>query len=174
MTDHEEDWRSIPNFSRYKVSCCGFIRRAIKMRTRAKHTLLARAHDSDGYLRTMLYNDQGKLENRGVHQLVARAFLSPSKMTWVLHKDDNKANNNYQNLKWGNVAINFEDAARNGSFKPKSGEAHCCSKLTWEIVRDLRKRYIPKVVTCKMLAEEYGVTLSLVHLVVTNKHWIEK
>lgn len=119
---HLEVWKTIPNFSRYEISCCGLIRRAIKMRTRAKHSLLKSSPDQDGYLRVTVYNDEGKQEARGVHQLVARTFLDPPSnplYIFVLHKDDIKSNNQYLNLKWGDPRQNIKDAMANGSFMHK-------------------------------------------------------
>ena len=120
--EHQEIWKNIPNFSRYEVSCCGLIRRAVKMRTRRKHSLLTPSPDDDGYLRVTVYNDSGKQEARGVHQLVARAFLPPPINPldiFVLHKNDLKSDNNYLNLKWGNPKQNMQDAIKNGCLLNK-------------------------------------------------------
>ena len=51
------------------------------------------------------------------------------------------------------------------------GEAHPRARLTEEAVRDIRRRYRPRKVSCQMLADEYGVHWSSVYLVVTNKVW---
>lgn len=174
---HKEVWRSIPGFSKYEVSCCGLLRRAVKMKTRRKHSLLSASPDPDGYLRVYLFNDAGKGESRGVHQLVARAFLDPCDnpdLTWVLHKDDNNQNNFFENLKWGNVRINVDDAVKNGRLvKQPTLQDSFRSKLNWDAVRDIRSRYVSKQVTYKMLAQEYGVSIELVRMVVANEHWVE-
>lgn len=43
--------------------------------------------------------------------------------------------------------------------------------LTDESVREIRRRYIPRIVTQQTLASEYGVERSLISLVVSRKAW---
>lgn len=43
--------------------------------------------------------------------------------------------------------------------------------LTWEAVRDIRARFRPRVVTGKMLAAEYGVSVSTIKKVLAGTIW---
>ena len=43
--------------------------------------------------------------------------------------------------------------------------------LSYDLVAEIKLTYIPRVVTYKMLAEKYGVSVSAISRVVTNKTW---
>ena len=45
-------------------------------------------------------------------------------------------------------------------------------KLTPAEVKEIRDRYVPRVVTLRMLADEYGVAQSQIHRIVTGKQWV--
>lgn len=45
------------------------------------------------------------------------------------------------------------------------------SKLTEEQVAEIRQKYVPRVNTCEMLAEEYGVSSSTIGAVVRGQNW---
>jgi hypothetical protein len=53
-----------------------------------------------------------------------------------------------------------------------SGEANPSAKLTWNIVREIRARYKPGVVTQRKLAVEFGVEQSLVAQIIACKIWV--
>lgn len=175
-----KEWKNLEGFDRYEISEDGVIKRVVKLKTRRKGSLLKGSLDRDGYLRYSLCDNDGTIHPMlGAHRIVAMAFIGsqPSKKRFhVCHKDGNKLNNHYSNLYWGTAKENFHDGIRQGkpSLKWYRAEKNPTAKLTWKIVRELRERYIPKVITCDRLGKEYGVTGSLVWLVVTNKTWIEK
>lgn len=53
------------------------------------------------------------------------------------------------------------------------GENHNQAKLTWVEVRAIRSRYATGCGTQRQLAAEYGVSRSLIFLIVSRKIWIE-
>lgn len=55
-----------------------------------------------------------------------------------------------------------------------SGEQNPASRLTWTQVREIRARYRPRVVSHTMLAEEFGVSPTLIGLIVRGKIWREE
>ena len=64
----------------------------------------------NGYLYTNITYIDGQKQRR-VHRLVAEAFLpNPNNYPVVMHKDNNKANPVLENLEWGTVAINTQNA----------------------------------------------------------------
>lgn len=69
---------------------------------------------NNGYLYCgITYNDKQK--QRRVHILVAEAFIpNPNNYPIVMHKDNNKQNCNVENLEWGTVQKNTQDAYNNG------------------------------------------------------------
>ncbi len=52
------------------------------------------------------------------------------------------------------------------------GEKHSQSKLTWDIVRKIRKEYALGGISMAKLAEKYGVSSALISRVVNNQIWI--
>jgi group I intron endonuclease len=58
--------------------------------------------------------------------------------------------------------------------KANSGENCGTSKLTWEIVDEIRSKYIPKIYGYRKLAKEYKTTPSHILSIVTGKIWKEE
>lgn len=54
-----------------------------------------------------------------------------------------------------------------------SGERCGAAKLTWDIVREIRRSYIEERPPQKELAGKYGVTQGVISLIVRNKTWVE-
>jgi len=119
MTSETEEWRVAPGYPFHEVSSEGRVRRAVKT---AKNTLAGKLlnpspEKDGGYLRVSL---DGKRVR--IHQLVALAFHSD---TWfdgaiVCHKDDVPSNNRADNLYWGTLVDNGQDASKNGRLAGRS------------------------------------------------------
>lgn len=63
------------------------------------------------------YYKNGKNINisKRVHRLVAEAFIpNPNNFPIVMHIDNNKKNNNVENLKWGTISENTQQAVNDG------------------------------------------------------------
>lgn len=90
---------------------------------------------------------------------------------WVIHRCDNPPCCNPAHLFLGTAADNTHDMVAKDRVCRTSGEARWSAKVTEEIVRDMRRRYIPRVVTLQQLADEYGVSFQLVSLIVNRKIW---
>lgn len=56
-------------------------------------------------------------------------------------------------------------------IKKKSGEGHYSAKLTSQDIVDIRKKYVPGLITQDKLAKEYGVSRSTISSIVTYKRW---
>ena len=123
-----------------------------------------------GYLKTHLYKD-GKPKDFTVHQLVARTFLGePSTPKHqVNHKNGNKADNNVTNLEWSTCSENQTHAYSIG-LKNQKAEKNNGSKLTWELVNEIRELYAKGEVQ-KSISKRLGVSTSQVCLLVNNKTW---
>jgi len=72
--DVKERWRKIKNYSAYKVSNFGKIKRVEDSRTSKSGKILKSIFGADGYLNVGLYKD-GKEKKFLIHCLVAGAFL---------------------------------------------------------------------------------------------------
>lgn len=64
---------------------------------------------------TYLINGKHINKQRRVHILLAETFLpNPNNYPVVMHKDNNKENNNLNNLKWGTISENTQQAVDDG------------------------------------------------------------
>lgn len=57
-------------------------------------------------------------------------------------------------------------------YANRSGEKHCCAKLTWEKVREIRRRVALGELR-KDLGAEYGVSAQRIGAIAANKSWRE-
>lgn len=142
------------------------------------------ATDLSGYLRCAFkYNN--KHTTFKVHRLVAECYIrNPLNKPQVNHKDGDKKNNKVDNLEWCTHQENMKHAIENGLFNPKDipkekcinknikkGELNGCSKLTDEIVLEIRSKFNPRIYTREMLAKEYNVKASTIKDVILRKSW---
>lgn len=89
---------------------------------------------------------------------------------WVLHKCDNRPCVNPGHLYLGTAADNARDALqRTGHYV---GENAPTAKLTWDQVRQIRKRYAAGE-TRSSIASDYGVTRGCIGHIVINQTWVE-
>jgi len=127
----KEEWKSVPNFSRYLVSNKG---RVIST-ARSKVKELIPQNDAVGYVHVRLYPDDyrfGSYEgNRGkkpklfkVHRLVLDTFFPNADTTLeVNHRDGNKKNNDITNLEWISRQENLQHAWATGLMKDAAYKA---------------------------------------------------
>jgi hypothetical protein len=47
------------------------------------------------------------------------------------------------------------------------------AKLTPEVAAEIRRRYVPRICTLTMLADEYGVNHKTIHSIISGKTWRE-
>lgn len=89
---------------------------------------------------------------------------------WVLHRCDNPPCVRPDHLFLGTNADNTADkVAKNRQARGKG--AGTKRRLTPEQVIDIRERYVPREITCAMLAAEYGVCLRTIHDIVRRSTW---
>ena len=111
---------------------------------------------NNGYLYCgITYGDENK--QRRVHILVAEAFLpNPNNYPVVMHKDNNKANPNVENLQWGTVSENTQNAFNdqlqvNDKGWQDSQSIHVCSF-------DLKGTLLKKYGSVGETSRELGIT----------------
>lgn len=88
----------------------------------------------------------------------------------ALHSCDNPPCANPRHLRWGTLQENMDDKVARGRQSRLGGEAHPSAKLTWAAVREMRTRADEPLT---QLASDYGVSTSLVHLILRNQRWTE-
>lgn len=86
----------------------------------------------------------------------------------VMHKCDNPICVNPAHLTSGTQAKNLEDA-RNKNRHAFGAKAS--GLLTDEKVANIRTRYIPRKVSFRALAEEYGVSESCIQAIIERRSW---
>jgi len=123
---------------------------------KGKEAILKPATDKKGYLRVGLMKD-GKLYTKKVHRLVAENYLNNSNnLPSVNHINSIKNDNRIDNLEWCNNKYNTKHAIKSGNFYFNGGHNKI---LKPEQVKEIRSQYVPNVVTRKMLAEIYNVSI---------------
>ncbi|HEJ9030288.1 TPA: HNH endonuclease [Serratia marcescens] len=127
---------------------------------------LSGSANSKGYL-TVTPASNGKYKTRSVHDLVSEAFLGERpKGMQIRHLDGFQRNNAPENLDYGTQEQNWSDRLVNGL---SLGEDHHNSKLTTEIVNDIRESRL----TQRALSVKYGVSQSTIWSVRNAKTWNE-
>jgi len=89
----------------------------------------------------------------------------------VLHKCDVRNCVNPDHLFLGTHADNMADMGAKGRTGTRTGEKHHKAKLTEQDIVEIRKRYVPRKVTLKYLAEQYGVTFAMIGYIVRGDNW---
>lgn len=153
----------------YEVSSCGRVKRVGKSKAALVGRILKTQKGRAAYPMINLTRNNIR-KSVSIHILVAESFLGP-RPTWnhqVNHIDANKRNPRLSNLEWLTRQENMAHAHRLGLMS--QGETHAAAKLTDESVNSIRKRY-----SCgelgKHLAVEYGVSRSVISLIVNRKSW---
>lgn len=115
MSD-EEEWRPVVGWEGvYEVSSKGRVKRVLGGAGKVVGRVLIGKVDKDGYPSVLLMHNNVKKYVRN-HRLVCEAFHGPQPegKPLVLHWDDDPANNDKDNLRWGDLSDNQADAVRNG------------------------------------------------------------
>jgi hypothetical protein len=92
----------------------------------------------------------------------------------ILHSCDNPRCVNIEHLRAGTQAENVSDMVERDRLvppPPKPGELNPQAKLSAAQVEEVRRRYIPRKVTLKMLSKEYNVCEATISMIVNGKRW---
>lgn len=174
MTNVNEIWRPIPNYNgRYFASNLGRIKSVDWVSCngkRRKGKILKQQHESNGYLQVGLITNGTQLRILS-HRIIAKIFIEKAEgKEFVNHingiKDDNRA----INLEWCTKSENSKHSFTIGKQCNK-GENHPSNKLTDELVKQIRTKFIPRVYTSRRLAAEYGISKTNVLDIVNRKIW---
>jgi hypothetical protein len=136
-----------------------------------------------GYARLTLIIDGARKDVR-VNRVVCEAWHGPPPFPDAVarHLDDDRSNNAAVNLAWGTASDNARDALRNGRTNPAangrsgavkiSGENGPMAKLTWEIVKQIRRRASDGQNNSE-IARAMNIGRSNVSLIVSGRTWKE-
>lgn len=172
----DEEWRAVVGYEGvYEVSSWGRVRRVLtRTAGRSGHVLRAWV-GKNGYCYVHLFDCQRRRKST-VHRLVAQSFLAPIDGAPIVnHKDGRKTNNHVENLEYVSAQGNVRHALDTGLTVPKRGEESSDHKLTWDAVRSIRARYIPRDREHgqRAIARDYGVQHCTIAKVLHGKTWID-
>ena len=161
--------KKIEGFNHYYISDDGRVfsdARGGELRERATRL------NQKGYKYTFLTNGKNVKKTAIIHRLVAEYFLpNYDKNLQVNHIDGDKTNNKVENLEMVTGLENMRHASEHHLLKNVCGEKHYKTTLTNEDVIEIRKKYMPKVYTMKMLADEYNVTKKSISAIINRRTW---
>lgn len=172
MKSFNETWRPVSGFPNYLVSDHGQIKSLARQSFRRwkKEQILRPQKDTNGYFRVGLMVD-GKQITKKVHSLVAEAFCqgkTAAKKT-VNHRDGDKANNFASNLEWASYSENLKHSFDIGLRRGMSGSAHPNSKITEDIVKEIRSLFETR--SNKEIAKMFGCHVSNISKIKTGRAW---
>lgn len=147
-----------------------------------KERFLSKVHKTDScWLWTAAGNAYGvfwyKGKSESAHKVAYELFIGPvPENMCVCHRCNNKKCVNPEHLYVASRGVNSAHAAKDGLYKPLGGEKNGQAKLTWEQVKEIRRRYgkvskhgkgrSHKRPSMKALAKEYGVSVATIYDVV--------
>ena len=109
-------------------------------------------------------------KTQGAHRVSYKISVGeiPEKM-FVCHKCDNRKCINPEHLFLGTYRDNIDDMVK----KKRSliGENNPSSKLTEKQVLEIRKRYIPRKMSIRKLAKEYGIVSNAINQIIKRTKW---
>ena len=163
----KEEWRVHPEWTDYEVSDRGRVRRVTGGSGAIPYAVLKGSFNKDtGYRGVRLYG----LHSHTIHKLVLEAFRGPRPHGMeARHLDGDGTNNRLSNLCWGTHAENYADRIRHGTAPIGSNSAS--AKLTEVDVDAIRSRYVPHVVTLKILGQEFGVSAAHISNILKRHTW---
>ena len=83
---------------------------------------------------------------------------------------DNPPCVNVVHLRLGTKKQNTGDCVRKG--RQAKGEHNGQAKLTYKQAQEICRRYVPRVITLRQLAKEFGVAVITIYRIVKNQNWV--
>lgn len=159
----------------YEVSNLGNVRSYLTSRGRRRVPKLMKQYTNfKGYRLVGLERTDGRRRNARVHVLILTGFVGAARNDQYVacHNDGNPANNRLVNLRWGTQSSNQADRVLHGTSN--RGERNHTAQLTWDKVREIRRRHSTEEVSMRELARQYSVGHTTIINIVNNKTWKTK
>lgn len=172
-----ETWFDIPNWEGlYQVSNLCRIKSLPRYRRCGldsgyvtKEKIMAHVDDKQGY-KIIRFSKDGIPKAMKVHRIIAETFIpNPFNKKEVNHINGIKFDNIVENLEWATSSENRLHAFDIG-LQPK-GNLHPCTKLSEQVVREIRMKYHKDNYGYKKIAKEYNVTPSNIQRIINRKTW---
>lgn len=166
---NDKNWKEIINFKGYFINKNG----VVVSTKQNKHHILIQQKNSKGYMYLTLRNE-GKSKKIQIHRSVAFLWVKNTnidKYNVVNHLDGNKLNNYYTNLEWTDDSGNSKHAIKEGLHIMNEGEECSWSKLTIDLVLEIRKLYDSGNHTNQEIANKYNVSRSNIYQIGKRLTW---
>jgi hypothetical protein len=166
MSNLSEIWKPVPNYEGiYEISNYGNFAvlkkdgRVLRKLNSATHYLSVSCKSLNGEIQKSLY----------IHRLVALVFIGqrPDGMV-IRHLDGNRYNNCVDNLSYGTVEQNYEDAVKHGTHRHENNGR---ALLTERCVLAIKHLHNQKLVKSSDLAKAFNVSDSTICAIVKERNW---
>jgi len=168
-----EVWKKIEGYVGYECSNTGLIK-TYNWKNSKQERIMKPALDGNGYLRTVLKRNDGKLSTVKVHRIICATFKGDVKGKCVNHIDFNRTNNNIDNLEWVSIQENNKHSLINNNLVNGQfvGEKHHKCKLKEDDVIYIRSNYVYKKLGYrKEMSEKFGVSIATIKDIISRKSW---
>ncbi|MED5545765.1 MAG: NUMOD4 domain-containing protein [Pseudomonadota bacterium] len=167
-----EVWMPVPDYEDlYEVSNLGRVRRALSAPARSLGVpgAILKPSLTNGYL-VLSLSKAGAVKSHRVHTLVMTAFCGgrPFPGAQICHNDGNSTDCRLTNLRWDSAYGNQADVERHGT-RCRGNDVYG-AKLTEIDVIEIRAR-IARGERNPPIANDFGVSISTIHLIRHNRTW---
>jgi len=177
---YEEEWKAIIGYEGYyEVSNFGRIKSLARswvtgerFGVRTKEDTIAKpGSDVGGYLKYTFCVDKIKTYWSG-HVLVAKYFCdNPDNYSIVNHLNSIRNDNFFKNLEWTTYSGNAIHGFKHGFRKGQKGEDNPQTKLTKEVVMEIKKLWEEKSLSQAAIGMRFNIRQSQVSRIVTGARW---
>ena len=178
---NSEEWKSLPDYSRYFVSMNAKVKRVRKIKSKGGEVikeLILNPRNINGYMAYTLVRDDKAKKTVYIHQAIAECFIAKPNIKEkliVVHKDGNKSNNNSDNLEWRTFSNFMKEQFTSGRRSNKELWAKRIKKygpmgglkppgrkvdISFGQMKRIYHLYHSKGYTLKRLAEKYNCSAS--------------
>ena len=183
MRTIKEIWKPIPGFEGYyEASNLGRIRSINEINVfvrkdgkeiRRKHNckILKPIFDGKKFYLQVSLSKNGVSKRYLIHRLIAKTFIdNPLNLPEVNHKDEDKTNNCVSNLEWCDHKYNNNYGSKKTS---SNGENNSMNKFPEEVIREVKKLYIPKdkEFGATALSKKYNMSITHIVAIAKGRKW---
>lgn len=165
-----EIWKDIPGYEGYyQASNLGRIKSFYK-----NGKILNPSINMHGYKQIVLINHNGR-KTWTIHRIIAKTFIpNIYNKPFINHINGIKTDNNINNIEWCTASENIIHGFKIGLIKRNKNEKSKSSKLSWDIVSQIRLIKNRDKISNRKLAKQYGVCHTLINKIINNTKWIVK
>lgn len=181
--DMNNEWKDVPGYiGLYQVNRDGIFRsldryvefnyrRSGKKQRFVKGKILKFGFSTKGYLQLHL-SKKSVVSTLEIHRIVAKVWIpNPDNLPIVNHKNGITTDARVENLEWCTASQNMKHAYSIGLNRSSRGSSNSQSKLTEELVLEMKRRHFVYGDSQRSLAPIFGVSHSVVRNIMIGKKW---